>query len=565
MNAKILIIDDEEGIRFTFERFLSSQNYEVATAGDFEEAMACMEKDDFDVVFADIILKGKTGMDILREIKRRKMNCPVIMITGYPNIDTASEAVRLGAFDYIPKPIQKDALFHAIDVALQHKAVIDEKEKYRANLEATFSSVKDAIITVDKDLVILEMNESAKMICGLTRDAIGSAFNSFHDRCRGACLDVLAETITTKQPTELHHVECRFNDRREQVVALSASPLINSKGDFAGAVMVVKDETRLTDLERELNERQQFHRIIGKSRRMQDVYTLIELLSDVETTVLITGESGTGKELVAEALHYKGNRGRNTLVKVNCSALSENLLESELFGHVRGSFTGAVRDKIGRFQVADGGTIFLDEIADISPKIQIELLRVLEEKEFERVGDSTTMKVDVRVVAASNQDLSEKVKNGEFREDLYYRLNVMKIMLPSLRERRDDIPLLVEHFVKKFNNKFSKDIVSISTDVEKRFMEYHWPGNIRELEHALEHAFILCRQPTITLDHLPPELNTYAEEQSSISDNGSVDDPEVIRRALEKSAWNKTKAAELLGISRRSIYRKMKEFNIISE
>ncbi len=562
MNARILIIDDEEGIRFTFKKFLSSENYEVATAKDFDEAIDFISSTEFDVIFADIILRGKTGMDVLREIKKRKLSCPVIMITGYPNIDTASEAVRLGAFDYIPKPIQKDSLFHAIDVALQHKAVIDEKEKYRSNLEAIFRSVKDAIITVDKNLVVLEINEAAKDICGFSRDSIGKVFSSLNDRCKGKCLEALVETVNTKQPTELNHIECQFNNRSEQIVALSTSPLLNNQGVFSGAVMVVKDETRLTGLEKELNERQQFHRIIGKSEKMQEVYSLIELLSDVETTVLITGESGTGKELVAEALHYKGNRSRNSLVKVNCSALSENLLESELFGHVRGSFTGAIKDKVGRFEVADGGTIFLDEIADISPKIQIELLRVLEEKEFERVGDSTSIKVDVRVVTASNQDLSLKVKLGEFREDLYYRLNVMKIMLPPLRERREDIPLLVDYFLQKFNKKFNKDITAVSTDVKQIFMEYPWHGNIRELEHSIEHAFILCRQSTIAIDHLPPELKTFSSNESSLPGEGDIDSPEAIIQALEKTAWNKTKAASLLGISRRSIYRKIKEFNI---
>jgi transcriptional regulator with PAS, ATPase and Fis domain len=249
-------------------------------------------------------------------------------------------------------------------------------------------------------------------------------------------------------------------------------------------------------------------------------------------------------------------------VKVNCSALSENLLESELFGHVRGSFTGAVKDKVGRFEVADGGTIFLDEIADISPKIQIQLLRVLQEKEIERVGDSRTVKVDVRVVTATNQNLAEKVKCGEFREDLYYRLNVMKIILPPLRDRLEDIPLLTNHFINKFNKKFNKDITSISRDVEKLFMEYHWPGNVRELEHALEHAFILCRKPVITDDHLPHEIKYCSHSENPLSDNGNIDDPDVILEALNKAAWNKTKAAALLGISRRSIYRKIKEFNI---
>lgn len=565
MKARILIIDDEEGIRFTFEKFLTAEDYEVATAKDFDEAISRISETDFDLIFADIILKGKTGIDVLREIKKRKLISPVIMITGYPNIETASEAVRLGAFDYIPKPIQKDVLFHAIDVALQHKAVIVEREKYRSNLEAIFRSVKDAIITVDKDLTILEINEAAAKICSLTRGSIDNNFGSLPDKCKRKCLEALSQTIEKKQSVEISRIECHRNNRKEQVVSITTSPLLDSQGNFSGAIMVAKDETRLTGLERELNERQQFHGIIGQSEEMQNIYSLIELLTDVETTVIITGESGTGKELIAEALHYKGARNDKQLVKVNCSALSENLLESELFGHVRGSFTGAIKDKIGRFQTADGGTIFLDEIADISPKIQVELLRVLQEKEFERVGDSNTMKVDVRVVAATNQDLSEKVKCGEFREDLYYRLNVMKVILPPLRERREDIPLLVNYFIKKFNNKFGKEITAISDDVEKIFMNYPWPGNIRELEHALEHAFILCRQTTITIDHLPSELVSHPLEDSSYHNDGKADDPEAILQALEKCAWNKTKAAQMLGMSRRSIYRKIKEYNIVQD
>ncbi len=563
MNEKILIIDDEEGIRFTFNKFLSARDYEVSTAKDFDEAIKYISEKDFDVIFADIILRGKTGIDILREIKNKKLNCPVIMITGYPNIETASEAIRLGAFDYIPKPIQKDALFHAVDVALQHRALINEKEKYRSNLEAIFSSVRDAIISVDRDLLILEVNQASQNICGLTREGIGKGFSLFQTRCKRDCLQSLKETINTKQSVEINNLECLLQGRPEQVVSLTTSPLLNRHNELAGAIMVVRDETRLTNLERELNERQNFHRIIGKSNKMQEIYSLIELLSNVETTVLITGESGTGKELIAEALHYKGNRGLNPIVKVNCSALSENLLESELFGHIRGSFTGAIKDKIGRFQTADKGTIFLDEIADISPKIQIKLLRVLQEKEFERVGDSTTIKVDVRVITATNQDLSKKVKRGEFREDLYYRLNVMKIPIPPLRERRDDIPFLIEHFIKKFNNKFNKKIKTISADVEKLFMEYPWPGNVRELEHTIEHGFILCKQSAITPEHLPFELKTIAIQPSISHNNGEIDDPQIIIQALERTDWNKAKAAQLLGISRRTIYRKIKEYNII--
>jgi PAS domain S-box-containing protein len=564
MKAKILVIDDEEGIRFTFKRFLSDNGYVVTAAKDFDEALSSIAKTDFDVIFADIILRGKTGIDVLREIKEKKLNCPVIMITGYPNIETASDAIRLGAFDYIPKPVQKDTLLHITNTALQYKMLIDEKEKYRSNLEAIFRSVKDAIITVDKELTVLEINEAAKNICGFSRNAIGKTINSLPKRCKGECIESLVETITRKQSVEVYRIECDLEQRPGQVVTITTHPLLNRQGAFSGAIMVARDETRLYDLERDLGERQQFHNIIGKSKKMQEIYSLLELLSDVPTTVLITGESGTGKELIAEAMHYRGNRRNKPLVKVNCSALSENLLESELFGHVKGAFTGAIKDKIGRFQIADGGTIFLDEIADMSSRIQVKLLRVLQEMEFEQVGDSTPVKVDVRLITATNQNLSKKVRCGEFREDLYYRLKVMELPLPPLRERREDIPLLTEHFLKKFNKKFNKEIVAVSENVKKIFMDYPWPGNIRELEHTLEHAFILCNKSIITLEHLPSEFKTFTKTALTLPKDRRADASQAILNALKKSAWNKAKAARLLGMSRRTIYRKIKEYKIVN-
>jgi len=560
MKAKILVIDDEEGIRFTFKKFLSDDGYSVETVTDFDEALSSITKTDFDVIFADIILGGKTGIDVLREIKERNLNCPVIMITGYPNIETASEAIRLGAFDYIPKPVQKNTLLHVANTALQYKILIDEKEKYRSNIEAIFRSVKDAIITVDKELTVLEINEAAKNICGFSRNAIGKVFSSLPKRCKGECTEPLVETINTKQSIEIYGLECQPEHRPAQVVTITTHPLLKRHGAFSGAIMVVRDETRLSDLERDLGERQQFHNIIGKSKKMQEICSLLELLSNVPTTVLIAGESGTGKELVAEALHYRGSRRNKPLVKVNCSVLSENLLESELFGHVKGSFTGAIRDKIGRFQIADGGTIFLDEIADISPRIQIKLLRVLQEMEFERVGDSTPTKVDVRLITATNQNLSRKVQLGEFRQDLYYRLKVMELTLPPLRERREDIPLLTEYFLKKFNKKFNKEIIAVSENVKKIFMNYSWPGNVRELEHALEHAFILCNESILTLEHLPLELKDSVEYREA-----PMETSQAIQNALKKTGWNKAKAARLLGMSRRTIYRKIKEYRITKD
>ncbi len=450
-------------------------------------------------------------------------------------------------------------------MALQRKTLIEEKERFRSNLEAIFRSVKDGIITVDHGLIVTEFNDAAKNICGLSDNIIGRDFHSLPLPCNKKCLKALQETITKKQPVELFRIECCPEDRSGQVVTVTASPLLNHQGGFAGAVLVIKDETRLVALEKNLKVRRQFHNMVGKSEEMQRIYSLIEDLRDVQTTVLITGESGTGKELVAEALHYTGERGSKPLVKVNCSALPENLLESELFGHVRGAYTGALRDKIGRFQRAAGGTIFLDEIGDISSNIQMHLLRVLQEKEFERVGDSTPIKVDVRIVAATNQNLREKAKKGEFREDLFYRLRVVEINTPALKERREDIPLLVEHFLRKFNQQFKKEIIAVSGDVLALLMNYPWPGNLRELEHALEHAFVVCRHSIISVNDLPPEFSDVPEKEALFSANGEEEEAKAIHRALEQCYWNKTEAARLLGVSRNTIYRRIKAYNISRE
>jgi len=315
-----------------------------------------------------------------------------------------------------------------------------------------------------------------------------------------------------------------------------------------------------------INTRLQFHNIISKSEKLLEIFDFIENLSEVNTTVLIIGESGTGKELIADALHYNGNRKEMPIVKVNCAALSDELLESELFGHVKGAFTGAINDRIGRFSKADGGTIFLDEIGDISNKMQLQLLRVLQENTFEKVGDSSSTKVNVRVIAATNQNLRQKVKHGSFREDLFYRLKVVELMVPPLRKRKEDIPLLTEHFLQMYNKKFNKNIESVSQDALNIFMNYSWPGNIRELQHTIEHAFVICRKPVIEVDNLPTDLKVPDKNREVyLEENEESDEREIIVNALKKTGWNRTKAAKLLQVDRKTIYLKVKKYNICED
>lgn len=569
-SASILIVDDEENIRFAFEMFLSEKGHDVMTAPDFDTAIAHLSNESPDVVITDIILGGHTGIDLLAEIKKRGLWCPVIMITGQPDIETSSNALRLGAFDYVPKPIRKETLLRVTDHALRHKKLLDnklalEKEnlKVRKNMEAIFASLNDGVITVDDNLNVIEANPAAEKICSLQAPKmIGRPVKNFMTDCDGACLDILARTINDKLTISDHQIECARKGKNNQIVRLTCTPLQSDDINFSGAVLVIRNVTKLATLEKELAQRYQFHRIIGKSNRMQTIYNLLESLADTDTTVLITGESGTGKELIADAIHHNSTRKNGPFIKVNCSALSENLLESELFGHVKGAFTGAIKDKIGRFELADKGTIFLDEIGEISPLVQLKLLRVIQERSFERVGDAAVRRTDVRVLAATNRNLAQKVNSGEFREDLYYRIKVLNIELPSLRERKEDIPLLLDHFMDKFNKRFGKQVYSYSDEVLEKFMTYSWPGNIRELEHAVEHAFVLCRQTQLQAEHLPEEVRRTDHPQKTIHTAGDPINREALIDALTKAGGNKAKAARRLGIGRRTIYRKLEAFGI---
>jgi len=535
MSSHILVIDDEESLRYTMDSFLSDEGFDVSTAASFSEAEKLIQENLFDLVFLDIQLGRQSGLELLKMMRERDIHCPVVMITGAPDVSTAAEAVRLGAFDYIPKPIRQETLLRVARMALKHRSIVTQREEYRAHLEAIFGSVRDGILLVDQQQRILQANQSLLNLFGLTVAIVGMSLDQLPLNIRASFAEVVGKTMATNQPIVSRRLEVTNHLQRSCIFSLSTSLCLGETGNPLGVVLSVHDETRLETLEKSLKKRQKFEHIVG--------------------------QSGTGKELVAEALHYRSDRRDKALVKVNCAALPENLLESELFGHHKGSFTGALKDKAGRFEQADGGTIFLDEIGDISPALQVRLLRVLQNKEIEKVGGTGTTRVDVRIVAATNQDLLKKVRALEFREDLYYRLRVVQIPVPPLRARREDIPLLIEHFVAMYNQRFKRSISKVSDTVVRQMTLYDWPGNIRELQHAIEHAFVLCRETLVDIRHLPPELQV-PESSMSCDDPESQDEASLIIAALEKSGWNKSRAARLLNISRRTIYRKMEELGI---
>ncbi len=565
---RVLVVDDEEGLRLTFKTFLEKENAVVFLAGNYEEAGERLDKNGpFDLIFLDIILPGGySGIDVLRRIRERGLACPVIIITGQPQVDTAAEAVRQGAFDYVPKPVRKDTLlrlYHSAlnyhRLAVENKRIAAEKERYKRNLEAVFRSVDEAIITVDMDLRITSANSALGSLCRTAASQhIGSRIDDLPVGGMQRCGELIAETVCDGQAVRNLSLVFHCPDGEQRSAQIDSMLLKDEAGRAIGGLLVIRDLTRLHYLERELGERYCFEGMIGRSTAMQRIFNLVEDLADTDATVLITGESGTGKDMLAGAIHHRGNRSGGPLVRVNCAALSESLLESELFGHVKGAFTGADRQRKGRFQLADGGTLFLDEIGDIPVRLQVKLLRVLQEKEIERVGDARPIKVDVRLITATNRDLPARIAAGEFREDLYYRIKVLEIRMPPLRSRREDIPLLADHFREQFNRKYGRRVERISDRVMRLFMNDNWPGNVRQLQHVLEHAFILCREQVLDSVHLPPEFQEASEPPAGATDGGQASAAKI-REALRQTNGNKAAAARLLGISRRTLYRRMEK------
>ena len=520
-------------------------------------------------------LAGRDVLDALAPVLGPGLRDKVVGMLADPRSADDEEQVpfSLGRDEFqlrvhpVDAPGHKSAVVIADDEEANYQKtlykIFKEKEGYRKRLEAVFNSVPDHIVSVDAEMRVIMANRLSEPFCpALGNRSLGQRFCSRGCCEQSPCLKVIEQTIATRRGITGYQAVCTA-EGTERTVELSSAPLLHEGKQFLGAVLTVRDITRLAALERSAQPRKGLHNIIGASNAMQVVFRRIEQLKDLNITVLLTGESGTGKELVAEALHHKGVRGDGPMVKVNCSALAESLLESELFGHVKGAFTGAVNNRVGRIQAAEGGTLFLDEIGEISQALQVKLLRFLETKEYEPVGDSRTRTADVRLVAATNADLAALVRQGSFREDLYYRLNVFGIALPPLRERSSDIPLLARHFIRQCNKDFMKGIKGLDGRALSLLATYPWPGNVRELRHALEHACVVCLGQQIGLEHLPETLRggTHAPTAPPLDAHHPAaqadSERQRIQRALEQAGGNRSKAARILGVHRATLYRKL--------
>jgi PAS domain S-box-containing protein len=422
------------------------------------------------------------------------------------------------------------------------------------------------VFTIDKNWQITSFNRAAEVITGYTaQEAIGLYCRDIFKSV--TCLETcpLRRTLATGEPVYDAEVEITAKEGRQIPITVNTALLYEVDGTVIGGVETFRDLSNVKALTEELEGRYSFHNIIGKAKPMQALYDLLEDVAETDATVLIQGASGTGKELVARAIHYNGPRREQPFIPVNCAALPESLLESELFGYERGAFTGAVRDKPGRFERAEGGTLFLDEIGEMSPAIQAKLLRVLDSGEMERVGGTQVLHTDVRVITATNRDLLEAVEQGTFREDLYYRLNVISIRLPTLYERKEDIPLLTDHFIRIFNAKTGRSIRGLSRGAMRYLLDYNWPGNVRELENAIEYGFVRCEGEHILPGDLPEALHPSIDQEHLLEEKDPFGASEraLIRTTLEKVGGNRGSAAKILGISRPTLWRKMKKYGLL--
>jgi len=439
----------------------------------------------------------------------------------------------------------------------------EDKERF---FNIILDSIADGVFTINAEGQITSFNRAAGEITGFKeKEAIGKyCFEVFRANiCQTRCS--LRETMRTGKEIINRSVNILTKDGRELPISISTAVLRNESGEIIGGVETFRDLSPIEALRKELSRKVSFQDIISQNHRMQEFFAILPDIAESESTVLIQGPSGSGKELFARAIHNLSHRKDHPFIAVNCGALPDSLLESELFGYVRGAFTDARKDKPGRFSLAHRGTIFLDEIGEMSPALQTKLLRVIEEKKFEPLGATTPTLVDVRLVTATNRDLSVLVESGRFREDLFYRINVVKIELPLLRERREDIPLLVDHFIRKFNLKRGRCVEGVSEEVMDILMRYDFPGNVRELENIIEHAFILRREGPISPDNLPSDVVRVSDNRPRPREKTHLlrsSEVETIRRTLERHDGKRIETARELGVDRTTLWRKMKRYGL---
>ena len=567
----ILLVEDNPGdarlIRELF-RDLQGRSFDILTAESFRQAHERLKEHRVDLALVDLSLPDSHGLDTFRKLAESYPSLPQVLLTGLNDQETAIQAVREGAQDYLLKgEVDGHILIRAIDYAIERKRIQVELEaantrlqKSAEDLHSILNQLHIGTILLSSEGRILYMSVSALRLLGQTGTTPEG--RPWQDAVEFADHDVHALERLMKQ------------DERKKFVAHFTPPghsprwleidIHDDPRDARAKMFFLYDVTEIHTLRKQLEDKSQFHDLIGKCQPMQDVYRQIRNLSQVESTVVIEGETGTGKELVARALHDSSPRKDNPFLAVNCAGLTESLLGSQLFGHKKGAFTGADRDHRGFFESAHGGTIFLDEIGDMPSPVQTSLLRVLQEKEITRLGESQPRKVDVRIICATHHDLQEQMAQHAFRADLLYRIRVGRIHLPPLRERTEDIPLLIWSFVSQCRKAMGKLFVQdVSPDALQRLARYQWPGNIRELKSVIEYAVLQCEGDTIQPRHFPPELLESPGTALPVSKTiTTVKDRARLLEALKETKGNRARAAQLLGISRATFYRWLDDLDI---
>jgi len=435
--------------------------------------------------------------------------------------------------------------------------------------DVILESISDGVFTVDKNWRVVSFNRAAEEITGIKREeAIGEMCSDVFrsSMCESDC--ALRETIKSGKPIIDKACYIINSDGEKIPISVSTAVMRDKDGTLLGGAETFRDLRELTVLRQQLDQRYRIGDMISRSSAMKKIFELIPIVSPSNTTILIEGETGTGKELLAKAIHGMSSRSEKPFIALNCAALPDTLLESELFGYKKGAFTGAVHDKPGRFALAEKGTLFLDEIGEISAALQVRLLRILQEKVYDPLGGISSVKSDVRIIAATNRNLEQLVKEGSFREDLYYRINVIKLELPPLRNRKEDIPILIDHFINTFNHLQNKRIKTISRSAMSLIMSQKWKGNIRELENVIEHAFVICQSDQISVDDLPNNLKGFSDKNENCGDINVAlkkTERELLLMALERNNNNKTRTAKELGIHKATLYRKLKAAGISNE